>query len=80
MEALGVGPVTEWVAEEDAWWVLPSPPPGALGERGVFWRAGDDVRQDDGPGATDGVSPPLAPSQGCKQETTSAETTRRRHG
>ena len=24
----------------------------------------------------DGVSPPLAPSQGCKQETTSAEMTR----
>ena len=27
----------------------------------------------------DGVSPPLVPSQGCEQETTSAEMTRRRH-
>ena len=27
----------------------------------------------------DGVSPPLAPSQGCEQETTSAEMTGRRH-
>ena len=27
----------------------------------------------------DGVSPPLAPSQGCEQEMTSAETTGRRH-
>ena len=31
------------------------------------------------PGAGDGVSPPLAPSQGCEQETTTAETTGRRH-
>ena len=31
------------------------------------------------PGAGDGVSPPLAPSQGCEQETTTAETTERRH-
>ena len=31
------------------------------------------------PGAEDGVSPPLAPSQGCEQETTTAETTERRH-
>ena len=38
-------------------------------------RRGDGRR----PGARDGVSPPLAPSQGCEQETTSAETTGRRH-
>ena len=31
------------------------------------------------PGARDGVSPPLAPSQGCEQETTTAETTGRQH-
>ena len=31
------------------------------------------------PGAEDGVSPPLAPSQGCEQETTTAETTERWH-
>ena len=30
------------------------------------------------PGAGDGVSPPLAPSQGCEQETTTAEMTGRR--
>ena len=36
---------------------------------------GDGTR----PGAMDGVSPPLAPSQGCEQETTSAETTGRGH-
>ena len=38
-------------------------------------------RQSEGtrPGAGDGVSPPLAPSQGCEQETTTAETTERRH-
>ena len=30
-------------------------------------------------GAGDGVSPPLVPSQGCEQETTTAETTGRRH-
>ena len=107
MEAPGVGTVTEWVVEEDAWRVLPISPPGAFVKRGVFWRAGDDVRRDDGvtargqapstefpllslpvrdasrrrrplrrrgdgtrPGAIDGVSPLLAPSQGCEQETT----------
>ena len=37
-------------------------------------RRGDGTR----PGARDGVSPPLAPSQGCEQETTSTETTGRR--
>ena len=31
------------------------------------------------PGAEDGVSPPLASSQGCEQETTTAETTERWH-
>ena len=38
-------------------------------------------RRSDGtrPGTGDGVSPPLAPSQGCEQETTTAETTGRRH-
>ena len=36
---------------------------------------GDGTR----PGARDGVSPTLAPSQGCEQVTTSAETTGRRH-
>ena len=36
---------------------------------------GDGTR----PGPRDGVSPPLAPSQGCEQETTTAETTGRRH-
>ena len=37
--------------------------------------------RDDGtrPGAGDGVSPPLAPSQGCEQETTTTDTTERRH-
>ena len=38
-------------------------------------RRGDSTR----PGARDRVSPPLAPSQGCEQDTTSTETTRRRH-
>ena len=31
------------------------------------------------PGAMDEASPPLAPSQGCGQETTSAVMTARRH-
>ena len=35
MEALGAGPVKEWVVEEDAWFVLLSSPPGALGERSM---------------------------------------------
>ena len=34
MEALGAGSVKEWV-EEDAWLVLLSSPPGALGERSM---------------------------------------------
>ena len=38
-------------------------------------RRGDGTR----PGARDGVPPPLAPSQGCEQETRSAEMTGRRH-
>ena len=38
-------------------------------------RRGDGTR----PGGRDGVSSPLAPSQGCEQETTSAETTGGRH-
>ena len=47
-------------------------------------RAGDDDRRDDGATARGRAletepSPPLAPSQGCKQETTTAETTKRRH-
>ena len=33
--AWGVGLVTEWVVEEDAWRVLLSPPPGAFGERSI---------------------------------------------
>ena len=75
MEARGAGPVTEWVVEEDARRILLSPPPGAFGERSMSSRRGDGTR----PGAMEGVSPPLAPSQGCEQETTSAEMTRRRH-
>ena len=47
-------------------------------------RAGDDNRRDDGATARGRAlgmesSPPLAPSQGCEQETTTAETTERRH-
>ena len=47
-------------------------------------RAGDDDRRDDratARGRALGMesSPPLAPSQGCEQETTTAETTERRH-
>ena len=38
-------------------------------------RQSDSTRQ----GAEDGVSPPLAPSQGCEQETMAAETAERRH-
>ena len=75
MEARGAGPVTEWVVEEDARLILLSPPPGAFGERSKSSRRGDGTR----PGAMDGVSPPLAPSQGCEQETTSAEMRGRRH-
>ena len=75
MEARGAGPVTEWVVEEDARRILLSPPPGAFGERSVLWRRGEGTRA----GAMDEVSPPLAPSQGCEQETTSAEMTGRRH-
>ena len=75
MEARGAGPVTEWVVEEDARRILLSPPPGAFGERSMSSPRGDGTR----PGAMDGVSPPLAPSQGCEQETTSAEMTGRRH-
>ena len=46
-------------------------------------RAGDDDRRDDGATARGRAlgtepSPPLAPSQGCEQETTTAETTKRR--
>ena len=75
MEARGAGPVTEWVVEEDARRILLSPPPGAFGERSMSSRRGDGTR----PGAMDGVSPPLAPNQGCEQETTSAEMTGRQH-
>ena len=75
MEARGPGPVTEWVVEEDARRILLSPQPGPFRERSVLSRRGDSTR----PGAMDGVSPPLAPSQGCEQETTSAEMTGRRH-
>ena len=47
-------------------------------------RAGDDDRRDDGATARGWAlgtepSPPLAPSQGCEQETTTAETMERRH-
>ena len=47
-------------------------------------RAGDDDRSDDGATARGRAlvmesSPPLAPSQGCEQGTTTAETTERRH-
>ena len=69
MEARGSGPVTEWVVEEDARLILLSPPPGAVCERSISLCRGEGTR----PGAMDGVSPPLAPSQGCEQETTSAE-------
>ena len=75
IEAWGAGPVTEWVVKEDARRILLSPPPGAFGERSVLSRRGDGRR----PGAMDEVSPPLAPSQGCEQETTSAEMTGRQH-
>ena len=75
MEARGAGPVTEWVVEEDARRILLSPPPGAFGESSMSSRRGDGTR----PGAMDGVSPPLARSQGCEQETTPAEMTGRQH-
>ena len=75
MEARGAGPVTEWVVEEDARLILLSPPPGAVCERSMSSCRGDGTR----PGAMDGVFPPLAPSQGCEQETTSDERTGRRH-
>ena len=75
MEARGAGPVTEWVVEEDARRILLSPPPGAFGERSMSSRRGDGTR----PGVLDGGSPPLSPNQGCEQETTPAEMTRRRH-
>ena len=75
MEARGAGPVNEWVVEEDARLILLSPPPGAFGERSTSSRRGDSMR----PGPMDGVSPSLAPSQGCEQETTSAEMTGARH-
>ena len=69
MEARGAGRVTKWVVEEDARLILLSPPPGAVCERSMSSCRGDGTRL----GAMDGVSPPLAPSQGCEQETTSAE-------
>ena len=69
MEARGAGPVNEWVVEEDARLILLSPPPGAVCERSMSSCRGDGTRL----GAMDGVSPPLTPSQGCEQETTSAE-------
>ena len=69
MEARGASPVTEWVVEEDARLILLSPPPGAVCERSMSSCRGDGTRL----GAMDRVSPPLAPSQGCEQETTSAE-------
>ena len=72
MEARGAGPVTEWVVEEDARLILLSPPPGAVRERSISLCWGDGTR----PGVRDGVSPPLAPSQGCEQETTCAEDVR----
>ena len=74
MEARGTGSVMEWVVEEDARRILLSSPLGAVCERSISSCRGDGTR----PGARDGVSPPLAPSQGCEQETTSAETTGRR--
>ena len=75
MEARGAGPVTEWVVEEDARRILLSPPPGAFGERSMSSQRGDGTRL----GVLNGVSPPLAPNQGCEQELTSAELTSRRH-
>ena len=44
-------------------------------ERRPLRRRGDGTR----PGTRDGVSPPLAPNQGCEQETTSTATTGRWH-
>ena len=57
------------------------PPPLSLPVRDVSGGRRPQRRRSDGtrPGARDGVSPPLAPSQGCEQETTTAETTGRRH-
>ena len=75
MEAGGAGLVIKWVVEEDARLILLSPPPGAVCERSMSSCRGGGTR----PGTRDGVSPPLAPSQGCEQETMSAEMTGRRH-
>ena len=47
----------------------------ANGGRRPQRRRSDGTRQ----GARDGVSPPLAPGQGCEWKTTSAETTEQRH-
>ena len=69
MEARGAGPVTEWVVEEDARLILLSPPPGVVWERSMSSCRGDGTRL----GAMDEVFPPLASSQGCEQETTSAK-------
>ena len=55
--------------------LLSLPVRDAIRRRRPLRRLGDGTR----PGARDGVSPPLAPSQGCEQETTSAETTGRQH-
>ena len=77
MKARRTGLVVEWVVEEDARRILLSSPPGTGCERSVSsCRFGATAR---GRALGTEPSPPLAPSQGCEQETTTAETTERRH-
>ena len=77
MKARRTGPVVEWVVEEDARRILLSSPTGTVCERSISsCRFGATAR-----GRALGMesSPPLAPSQGCEQETTTTETMERRH-
>ena len=70
MKARRTGLVVDWVVEEDARRILLSSPPGTGCERSVSsCRFGATAR---GRALGAEPSPPLAPSQGCEQETTIA--------
>ena len=77
MKARRTGPVVEWVVEEDARRILLSSPPGTGCERSISSCRFEATARGRALGMKS--SPPLAPSQGCEQETTTAETTKRRH-
>ena len=68
MKARRTGLVVEWVVEEDARQILLSSPPGTVCERSISSCRVEATARDQALGTE--PSPPLAPSQGCEQETT----------